>query len=176
LDEIHEKTGRFGASNLHDFALTLKDGEAIERRIAWEIMNLLSLEALPRVTREEQREGKDIDVSMSFDVKIRDNKYYNKGLLFETKSVVEEGVLGWVFTSKSNGIIYGWWNIDKTALAPQAYILRTQPLKNWLSKHAQHYLPKQTMTLKGDRTYHTEFIIVPTIDVPRDICREIINW
>jgi hypothetical protein len=129
-------------------------------------------------SRDEQRDGIDIVVELNnatFDVKFRDYRYYLRGILIETVSVVEENVPGWFYTSKADAIVYLWWDPTHTRLMPTGYYIYIQDkkLRSWFEKNKASYGPILATTKKDGKTYHTEFYIVPIEDFPEGTIREL---
>jgi len=160
------------AKRVHSFWKRLEEAQRWEGRVSEDVADMLVVEAVKRASRQEQKDGIDIIIQLkrgTFDVKFRDYKYYGKGILIETVSVIEEGVPGWFYTSKADSVVYFWWNPERTSLIPLACFVNIQDkrLREWFEEN-KHKLPTyRAETEKDGRLYHTEFVIVPEREFPK---------
>jgi hypothetical protein len=159
------------------FDRDLEEAKHWERKVSEELDEILVEEALRLASRAEQRNGIDITVKLkkaTYDVKFRDRRYYLRGLLIETISVVEKNVPGWFYTSKADAVVYLWWNEAKTDLMPIGYYIYIQnkKLREWFEENKLNYKPQRSKTKWDDGLYHTEFYVIPIKDFPKGTIRE----
>lgn len=159
-------------AKIHPFNERLSEAQSWEQKVLGEVANILVVKAVRQATRREQKDGIDFIANLArgtFDVKFRDYKYYEKGILLETVSVVEDNVKGWFYTSKADAVVYFWWNENRTALLPITcfVFIRDNRLREWFEENKHRYKPFRTRTEKDGRTYHTEFVVIPKEDFPK---------
>lgn len=155
----------------HSFDEKLKEAAEWEQKVSQSLVDLVVAEAWRLASREEQRDGVDVVVKLkksTFDVKFRDNKYYLKGILIETVSVVEEGKPGWFYTSQADEIIYLWLNKERTGLMPLGFRVfhRDRRFREWFEEHKNHYREQYTSSEKDGKVWHSRFVVVPIEDFP----------
>jgi len=167
----------------HDFDEKLNEAISWEKRIAEKIrtfmmrynINMISYDNLKDI--ERQRNGMDFIVkseAAGWEIKTRSPKYYLKGILLETTSVVEKNKPGWLYTSKADVIAYVWLNESFTNLMPIGYFIMIKELRNtqWYKNLLGRYKIKDTdserRTPEGIIYWKTEFITPPIKDFPRD--------
>ena len=177
----------------HDFDEKVRDALPWEKRIAKKIEAFLVKRNIRNIgystpsDKETQHRGIDLIVeaeSSSWEIKTRDHKYYNKGILLETKSVVENNTLGWLYTSEADVIAYCWLNESETNVMPTGYFILLKKLRttSWYEKLPNNYrvlstrsqrTPVSVVTTEGNRVlvsgrkyWTTEFIVPPIQDFP----------
>lgn len=163
----------------HDFNGKLKEVEPwvehlknkIEDFLVHHNIRTISYEAEPK----QQKRGFDLIVKCEeagWEAKIRNNLYYKKNdILFETLSVKEKGIPGWMFTYEMDFLVYCWLNSVKTNLEHRAYIILWKKLKEteWfkeLPDPHKYRLIETTSERKGTK-WTTEFFLVPVNDFPK---------
>jgi hypothetical protein len=117
-----------------------------------------------------QRNGIDFKIQkekIDFDVKCRDyGTYKYNDILIETVSVVENNKPGWLYTSKSDVVVYAWFNHNKTGFI-DGYLLFLNCIKKFTLNYKN--TPSQ---IKHAKTYHmgntwtTRNIAIPINDFP----------
>lgn len=113
---------------------------------------------------------------LTFDVKARDFKYYvykdsENDIALETVSVVEKGVKGWLYTSKSDVIFYVWMNEKNTDIFDGVVLVLDRVrefVKEYEKTHIIRYKESSTLDKVSKRFYHTEFMLIPLCDFPSD--------
>lgn len=165
-----------------DFDKDVEDFTVWEKRLIEKLISYLRnyiARLIPYDKPEDvklQRKGMDIIVnseSMSFEIKIRANKYYLKGILLETTSVVERNKPGWLYTSEADCIVYVWLNESNTNLMPIGYFLLLKELRKtkWYASLPGFYHVMHTSSFRktpnGTTTWTTEFIVPSIEDFPR---------
>lgn len=126
----------------------------------------------------KQRNGIDFEINkerIDFDVKCRD--YYThkyNDILLETVSIVESNKPGWLYASKSDLIVYAWFNSTKTTFV-DGYLLFLNNIRLFIEKYVpQKKQVKYAKSYKNGHTWTTENIAIPISDFPNN-CREHIN-
>lgn len=167
----------------HNFDKKLNEAAPWEKRIAEKIRNfmmrynvdMISYDNLKDIDR--QRNGMDFIVkseAAGWEIKTRAPKYYLKGILLETTSVVERNKPGWLYTCKADVIAYVWLNWSYTNLMPIGYFIKIKDLKKtqWYDELPGIYQIKDTeskwKTPEGMIYWTTEFITPPIKDFPKD--------
>lgn len=164
----------------HGFYDKLQEAEPFEKKIKDRLGRFLFLQKVRKIpydpqnpsTVQQQKEGVDIIVESEkakFDVKIRDNCYYKKGILIEIMSVVEQEKLGWFYTSKAHAIIYAWWNKQKSNLMREGFLILHQDsrLREWFDAKKEKYFTFETHSEQNGNLWTTHFKIVPINDFPK---------
>jgi len=169
-----------------DFIKDAKDAAPWEKRVSEKITYFLRNYMLRRLLydtsegKKLQKKGIDFIVESEkskHEIKIRDNKWYLKGLLLETMSVVESNILGWLYTSEADAIGYVWKNKDETNCMPIGYLILLKELRKtqWYNKlpgsyHVFNPKPGSYRDTPNGRIYWTtKFIVPPIKDFPKGI-------
>jgi len=167
----------------HDFNKKLNEAAPWEKRVAEKIRTfmmrynvyMISYDNLEDINR--QQAGMDIIVSSEaagWEIKTRAPKYYRKGILLETTSVVETNKPGWLYTSKADIIAYVWLNEAGTNLMPIGYFIMIKELRKtrWYDRLPGRYhvfhTDSERKTPEGMIYWRTEFICPPIEDFPKD--------
>jgi len=165
-----------------DFDKDVSEAAPWEKRIAEKIEEFMlkyNVRKIPYGTQREkeiQKSGIDVIVkseSSDWEIKTRDHKYYEKGILLETKSIVERNILGWLYTSQADVIAYCWLNESSTNLMPNGYFIMLKNLRQtlWFKTLTQRYHIRTAKSMRktpeGERFWTTEFITPPIEDFPR---------
>lgn len=166
----------------HDFDESLKKYESWVKRLIEKIEEFMikyNIRTIPYGTPRDieiQKSGIDIIVkseSSGWEVKIRSSKYYEKGILLETTSVVEKNILGWLYTSNADVIAYCWLNESSTNLMPHGYFINLNKLRQtkWYETLTEIYYVNHTKSVRktpdGKKYWTTEFVTPPIKDFPR---------
>lgn len=167
----------------HDFDEKLNEATLWEKRIAEKIetfmmrynIKMISYDNLKDI--ERQRNGMDFIVkseSAGWEIKTRSPKYYLKGILLETTSVVERNKPGWLYTSRADIIAYCWLNESFTNLMPIGYFIMIKELRKtrWYETLTERYRILDTTSDRkipnGKIYWTTEFVIPPIKEFPRE--------
>ncbi len=165
-----------------DFDKDVKDFTIWEKRLIEKLISFLRnylARLIPYDKPEDiklQRKGIDIIVNsgpIKFEIKTRANKYYLKGILLETTSVVERNKPGWLYTSEADFIVYVWINPSNTNLMPIGYFLLLKELRKtkWYADLPGLYHVMNTTSFRktpnGVSNWTTEFIVPEIDDFPR---------
>ena len=166
-----------------DFDKDVKDAAPWEKRISEKIEDFLREFKARRLVYETSEGRKYQQMGIDFlvdseesthEVKTRDYEFYRKGILLETVSVIEDNILGWLYTSKADAIAYCWKNVEETNCMPVGYLILLKELRKtqWYKRLPKPYLEIQTKipshrdTLTGRIYWHTKFIVPPVKDFP----------
>jgi len=164
----------------HGFIDKLREAEPFEEKLKDRLSRFLFLQKVKKIpydpqnpsTVQQQKEGVDIVIrseEAKFDIKIRDNCYYKRGILIETMSVLEQKKLGWFYTSKAHAVAYAWWNKQKTNLMREGFLLLLQDpqLKEWFETNKDKYHILKTHSKQNGNLWTTCFKIIPINDFPK---------
>lgn len=126
---------------------------------------------------QSQRQGVDILLSknsVEFDVKSRDFSYYKwKDILVETISVIEQDKPGWIYYTKSEYIVYVWFNKLKTKFI-DGYLIYLPHFKPFFEKNINSFRqPNDARSELGERIWHTRNKIVPISTIPTDCIKRV---
>ena len=164
-----------------DFDKDVSEAAPWEKRIAEKLEEVIlkyNVRKIPYGTpreKEIQKSGIDAIVtseSSNWEIKTRSHKYYEQGILLETKSIVERNIPGWLYTSKADVIAYCWLNESSTNLMPNGYFIMLKKLRKtlWFKTLTQRYPVKTAKSMRkipeGERFWTTEFIIPQIHDFP----------
>jgi len=170
-------------STPRDFDKDLNEAAPWEKRIAEKIrifmmrynIDMITYDNLEDIKR--QKNGLDFFIkseSAGWEIKTRASKYYRKGILLETTSVVETNKLGWLYTSKADVIAYVWLNESLTNLMPIGYFIMIKELRKtpWYDRLPGRYhvfhTDSERKTSDGMISWRTEFICPPIENFPKD--------
>jgi len=122
---------------------------------------------------QSQKQGIDIILSkqsVDFDVKSRDYSYHRyNDFLIETISVVEDNKPGWIYYTKSQYIVYVWFNKFKTKFI-DGYLIHLPQFKVFFDKNIHLFRqPPDAVSERNGKVWHTRNKIVPISKIP-DIC------
>ncbi len=124
-----------------------------------------------------QKNGIDFIFNIDFsklDVKTRNYYSYKyNDILLETTSIVETNTQGWLYTSKSDIIIYAWLNKECTMFI-DGYFLFLNEIRKYISKN--NYLMKTAETHRNGTIWHTNNIVVPINELLSNSCIKRINF
>lgn len=126
---------------------------------------------------QTQKQGVDVllsNHSIEFDVKSRTFQYYKwKDILVETISVVESNKDGWVYYTKSEYIVYVWFNQSKTKFI-DGYLINLPCFKSFFKTNIDTFRqPRDAVTTRNGRTWHTQNKIVPINQIPKPCIKRI---
>lgn len=126
---------------------------------------------------DTQRAGVDVQTfqkPLEFDVKSRD--YYAhryKDILVETISVVEKNKPGWVYYTRSDYIVYVWFNKTKTRFV-DGYLIDLPKFKPFFEENITTFeQPRDAMTKHGYIVWHTRNKAVPIYRIPQNCIKHI---
>lgn len=113
-----------------------------------------------QLNRDMQQRGIDGEVRVdhiTYDVKVRDNKFYkcSNGIVdfcIETVSVDLKNIPGWFYTSEATVVIYLWYGDDTRTNFINGYILKLPELRVFLTKDKIERYPKKYTNNNGYRT------------------------
>ncbi len=168
-----------------NFDEDVKDAKPWEKRIAKKVKDFLLkryIKNLGYETLEDikyQKQGIDAIAKAEkstheFKTRDYDPKYYNKDILLETISVVHKNILGWLYTSQADVIIYCWKNESESNLMPIGYFILLKELRktSWYDNLPGDYFVKRTKYgskreyISGTQHWHTKFVCPPIEDFP----------
>jgi hypothetical protein len=126
-----------------------------------------------------QKQRRGIDFSLDFDpanfeVKTREYKYYNyhgyTDIALETESVVEKHVLGWVYTTTADVILYTWLDESRTRFV-DGYIIIVEKLRECLENLVINFFERKPNPIYAstEHRYHTENFVVPVEAFPEGV-------
>jgi len=163
----------------HGFSEKLKEAEPFEEKLKERLSRFLFLQKAKKIPYDsenpvaikQQKQGVDILIESekaTFDVKVRDFRYYKRGILIETVSIKELQKLGWFYTSKANAVAYVWWNRQKTNLMSEGFLLLLQDkrLREWFEANKDNYQTLETHSKENEKLWTTCFKIIPIKDFP----------
>lgn len=126
---------------------------------------------------QTQKQGVDVllsNQSVEFDVKSRDYGYYRwKDILVETVSVVEKQKEGWIYYTRSDYIVYVWFNQSKTKFI-DGYLIYLPCFKPFFEKNILTFRqPSDAASRRNGLVWHTQNRIVPINKIPTDCIKRI---
>lgn len=167
-----------------NFDEDMNDAASWEKRVSEKIESFVmkyKMRRIPYDTSENielQKKGIDVIVESEparYEIKTRAHKYYRKGILLETTSVVERNKPGWLYTSEADCITYVWKNVANTNVEPIGYFLLLKELRKtqWYDRLPGSYhvfsVTSKRKTPQGMIYWTTEFIVPPIKDFPKYI-------
>lgn len=124
-----------------------------------------------------QKSGIDFIFNIDFsklDIKTRNYYAYKyHDILLETVSIVENNIPGWLYTSKSDIIIYAWLNKESNTFI-DGYFLFLNEIRKYVNK--DKYLIKTAETYRNGAMWHTNNIAISIEELILNSCIKRINF
>lgn len=170
--------------NINDFNINVKEGGICEDmvrdkfKVVFEPILQQFVYGNSITETQKQRNGIDFNIThneLSFDVKCRDFYAYQfKDILLETVSVVEDEKPGWLYSSKSDVIVYVWKNETGKKFI-DGYLLFMNNIREFLKQYLKIHTPlqKRAVSVRGTRRWHTDNIAIPIKDFNSDCIKKI---
>ena len=164
------KTGKLGENIVKDNFISL-----LKQMIDTKNINLTHIlyETNPLI----QKNGIDFIFNITFsklEIKTRNHfSYQYNDILLETISIIEKNMAGWLYTSKSDIIVYAWLNGESTEFI-DGYFLFLDNTRKYIKN--KKYAEKIATTNKNGTIWHTKNIVVPIKELRLNNCIKRINF
>lgn len=153
----------------------LDDGLKWEEKLLAKIDHILLTTTIQRIDYTQnpntQREGIDGVISKKqSSIEIKTRKYFSykyKDILLETKSVIEQNILGWFYTTNADIIAYVWENDSRTNLIDGYLIFISKELRHWFDENKHKFKKQIAETESENGNWHTENYAVPINAFPK---------
>jgi hypothetical protein len=162
-------------SKAFDFDEQLSFGKEWEERFSRELEDLLLSVSVQNIDYDEnpdlQRAGIDSILqqkSPTIQIKTQSHEYaHSSNLPFETMSVEEESVPGWIYTETADLIVWVFPNKPATNFYKQGYLMPfTDGLVEWFNERVDEFYRKRVPNTGRYGDYYTAVRLVPIADIP----------
>lgn len=162
-------------SETYDWDETLEMGTMWESELGERLESILTTKTVENISYQDSPETQlaGIDAVLSsddaeFDVKVQRNEHIETGNLpFETWSVDEKGIPGWLYAGDATVIVWVYENKAGTNFLPTGYFMyKDEQLIDWFNDRIKEFREITVETNRSGESWHTRCRLVPIEEIP----------